>query len=169
MPEFSNPSTNLHQIRRTWDDTWIGVALRIAERSLCSRSQVGCVVVDASQRILATGYNGPPRAFEHGGLPCGTGWCHRAVAPPDQRDALYDDCPSLHAEANAISVGDRNHRNDGTIYVTSHVCFGCAKLIANSGIMRVVVQPDAPAPYRDPNRSYDFLRDLGIGVKIVIR
>lgn len=53
--------------------------------------------------------------------------------------------------------------------MTSHMCFGCAKLVANSRIVRVIVQPDAPATHRDPNRSYDFLRDLGIGVHIVIR
>lgn len=47
-------------------------------------------------------------------------------------------CHSLHAESNAISVCDRDQREGGTIYITSAPCFNCAKLIANSGLSRVV-------------------------------
>jgi deoxycytidylate deaminase len=59
-------------------------------------------------------------------------------------------CPTLHAEANALSVCDRSQREGGTIYVTSAPCFACAKLIANSGLARVV--------YRDSERGRDRVR-----------
>lgn len=47
-------------------------------------------------------------------------------------------CPSLHAEANALSVCDRSQREGGTIYVTSVPCYDCAKLITNSGLSKIV-------------------------------
>lgn len=83
-------------------------------------------------------------------------------------DPGYADCPSLHAEANALSVCDRVQREGGTLYVTSHVCHACAKLIANSGLSRVVVSTSAAetAAHRDPERSYDLLRDCGLVVDI---
>jgi deoxycytidylate deaminase len=55
----------------------------------------------------------------------------------------------------------------GTIYVTSHVCYGCAKLIANSGLARIVVDTEEAAnAYRNPLASYLFLRDCGIEVEL---
>lgn len=82
-------------------------------------------------------------------------------------DPGYDDCPSLHAEANALSVCDRVQREAGTIYVTSAVCHACAKLIANSGLARVVVSASAAAAaHREPDRSYDLLRDCGLTVDV---
>ena len=49
-------------------------------------------------------------------------------------------CGSLHAEANAITKVARSYNSsDGaTLYVTSSPCIECAKLIIQSGILRVV-------------------------------
>jgi dCMP deaminase len=46
---------------------------------------------------------------------------------------------TVHAEANAIVQAARNGvRIDGSsIYVTASPCWGCFRLIANAGIMRV--------------------------------
>jgi len=159
-------------IRTAWDETWHAVATAMAKRSLCVRDQVGAVIVDARNRIIATGYNGPPEGFQHESKPCSE-WCMRAInaswalqpatsAPPLQRD--YSDCPALHAEANALSVCDRSVREGGTIYVTSHVCFACAKLIANSGLSELYVYPTIPAAHRNSHLTYDFLDKCGITV-----
>lgn len=153
--------------RQTWDDTWFAVAAAMARRSLCVRAQVGAVIVDTQHRVVATGYNGAPRGFQHFGSACSL-WCPRSMKDPGEPIAPdYDDCISLHAEANAISVAGIDARDGGTIYVTGHVCFGCAKLIANSGISYVDVLPDGDRAYRDPGRSYDLLRDCGVRVRIV--
>jgi deoxycytidylate deaminase len=85
---------------------------------------------------------------------------------PGKKDSNVG-CPTLHAEANALSVCDRSQREGGTIYVTSAPCFSCAKLITNSGLTRVV--------YRDSERGRDrtrgsevnplkFMHDAGIKV-----
>jgi deoxycytidylate deaminase len=81
-------------------------------------------------------------------------------------NSTYDDCPSLHAEANALITSDRSLRVGGTIYVTSHVCMGCAKLIANSGLSRVYVKTERQDKHRDPEKSYDFMRQCGIKIEV---
>jgi dCMP deaminase len=145
-------------------------------RSLCVRSQVGAVIVDPRNRIVATGYNGPAAGFHvpipmtedgpYDPLPC-EAWCERGINGPTELTTLsYTDCPSLHAEANALSVCDRSVREGGTIYITSHSCFNCAKLIANSGLARVVVRPDHDATYRHISESYDLLRRCKISVEV---
>lgn len=194
---------DLRSPRPTWEKTWLGVADVVARRSLCSRSQVGAVIVDPRNRIVATGYNGPPAGFSPTGgrgndellaLGCAH-WCVRAqrgVDPtrfqPDPTIAAgsraivktplgvprfesplspdYSDCPSLHAEANALSVCERRVREGGTIYITGDVCFGCAKLVANSGLAEVVVRSDGAA-HRMPEQSYGFLEACGLTVIII--
>lgn len=51
--------------------------------------------------------------------------------------------------------------------MTSHVCFNCAKLIANAGLARVVVgHANETSPWRKPERSYQYLRDCGLEVTL---
>lgn len=78
----------------------------------------------------------------------------------------YANCPSLHAEANAISVCDRSQRSYGTIYTTSIPCMDCAKLIANSGIMRVVYRdtPRGRERERRDQSPLEFLAECDITV-----
>lgn len=164
--------------RPSWDATWLAVADVVGQRSLCSRDRVGAVIVDPLNRVVATGYNGPPAGFQHEERPC-VEWCKRAqtnvhsalgrAAQDVLIDPGYVDCPALHAEANALSVCDRSVREGGTIYVTSHSCFSCAKLIANSGLAVVIiglVAGDRDREYRDPTRSYEFMERCGLTVII---
>lgn len=160
--------------RPSWDETWLAVARDVARRSLCDRDRVGAVIVDYRNRIVATGYNGAPRGFQHGGQSCST-WCARAqsvdaVQPllrqRQQLAADYSDCPSLHAEINAISVCDQSVREGGTIYITSHACFQCAKEIANAGLARVVVAPTSEAQHRPWQTGYILLNNCGVEVEI---
>lgn len=199
--------------RPNWDETWLSVARTIAQRSLCSRDQVGAVVVSATNRLLETGYNGPPSGFLTDNRPCSE-WCSRASSEPTgwratdgspdisleyengkiyavmpggqvrhiasdetlrrmgfkpifELEKDYSDCPSLHAEMNALLRGDRNAREGGTIYVTSGVCMGCAKAIANSGLTMVVVDhmwKNIDTTHRNLDASYSFLERCGITV-----
>jgi dCMP deaminase len=195
-------------VRPSWERTWLDVAQLIARRSLCSRAQVGAVIVDPHNRVIATGYNGPPAGFLRlSAEPLGLGetcehWCQRARDPyadlpepfrsdptwtdPKLREfyhapslsgqlwpggpatglsPAYEDCPSLHAEANALMAADRSTWQGGTIYVTGCVCFTCSKLVANSGLKRVVYLDDsADRAYRQPERVDEFLRSCGLVV-----
>jgi len=145
------------------------MARELAKRSLCDRDQVGCIITDANNKVIGEGYNGPPRGFWHGNASCSS-WCQRTVNamidPHQGMYADYSDCPALHAEANALMMSDRTLRAGGTIYVTSDVCIGCAKLIANSGLASVVVETESAAEHRNPSKSYEFLVGCGLNVRV---
>lgn len=161
----------------------MNVAHVVSERSLCDRDKVGAVVVSVANRMVDTGYNGPPRGMHREEAGC-VNWCPRAQSRPafiaidpmeqdpakryaglrDHLNPAYDDCPSIHAEANALLFGDRSQRVHGTIYITSGVCGGCAKLIANSGLARVVCDTSHAAPHRDSSLWFDWLRNCGLRV-----
>lgn len=141
------------------------VAHVIARRSLCVRAQVGAVIVDADNRVVASGYNGPPKNFDHRREPCSR-WCERERS--DDHGLSYSNCPSLHAEANALMAADRSMWQGGVIYVTGDICGDCAKLIGNSGLSRVVVQEElVDREYRYSGQHYNFIRALGIGVEVL--
>jgi dCMP deaminase len=150
-------------IRPTWDETWLDIADTVGQRSLCARAKVGAVVVDPTNQYVVTGYNGPPAGYKHGSQPCNI-WCKRTSALTPAPD--YSDCYTIHAEANALLKSDYTRRKGGTIYVNSHVCWGCAKLVANSGLSRVVVRCDVAANHRNPLASYNFLTECGLEVQL---
>lgn len=163
--------------RPNWDQTRMSMAQVIAKRSLCSRDQVGAVIVDATGKIIGEGYNGPPQGYPHNDEPC-VKWCVRAAtadwetnsnAPADLPEFCrasykkgtpsedYSDCPSLHAESNALMMSDRSLRQGGIIYVTSTICWGCAKLIANSGLTEVVVDASVQRQHRQWDEVREYL------------
>lgn len=147
-------------VRPDWPDIWMEMARLVARRSLCVRAQCGCVIVTANNQVVATGYNGPPKNFEHGGLPC-TEWCDRPRTGGGP--AGYDDCVTSHAEMNALVTGDRTRYEGGTMYCTRVPCFTCAKVIANSGIKWVYYLTDRPEDMdREPDKSITFLRRCGV-------
>jgi len=134
---MSSPGSPPPSGRQSWDEYFLGLAAAAAGRSNCSRRAVGAVVVQR-RRIRATGYNGPPSGYGH----CDAGHCPRAAASHPVRPVMmgvaYDDCVAVHAEANALLFADLADRDGATLYSTAAPCFGCAKLIANSGISEVV-------------------------------
>lgn len=153
-------------VRPSWDDVWFSVASIVALRSRCSRDKVGAVIVDPRNRIVATGYNGPPAGWPIDDKPC-IEFCQRAINGPSEEGRLsYSDCVTLHAEANALMVCDRADRVGGTIYTSSEVCQACAKLIANSGLTRVVIPKYDPEAHkhRDSLRAYTYLEMCGLTI-----
>lgn len=111
--------------------------------STCSRQGNGALITREG-RILSTGYNGAPAGMPHCDHTC---TCHiSAAAPLDDEHYLH--CPAdtsgcqtaVHAEANAIAFAAKHgvSTNGTTIYCTTMPCVGCARLIINSGIERVL-------------------------------
>jgi dCMP deaminase len=131
--------------RASWDEYFMAIAGQVATRSTCDRKHVGAVIV-RDRMILATGYNGSIRGLPH---------C-------DDVGHLIEDghcVRTTHAEANALVQAARNGvRVEGAgIYVTASPCFGCFKLIANAGLMRIVFGEF----YRD-ERIFDLSQQLGM-------
>jgi dCMP deaminase len=147
--------------RPSWDAVWLSVASVVAGRSICSRAQVGAVVVTSDNRIAALGYNGPPAGFDHAERPC-TDWCPRAIA--GDKGQSYQSCGTVHAETNTLLRADWTQIQGGTLYSSRSICQDCAKMICNSGVTRVVhiVTPDDV--HRLPGDVEDYMREMGLHV-----
>ncbi len=131
--------------RASWDDYFMAIAREVGTRSTCDRKHVGAVIV-RDRSILATGYNGSIRGLPH---------C-------DEEGHLMEDghcVRTVHAEANAIVQAARNgSRIEGAaIYVTASPCWGCFRLIANAGLVRIHFGEF----YREP-RIFELAAKLGI-------
>jgi dCMP deaminase len=131
--------------RASWDEYFMNIARMVATRATCDRKHVGAVLV-RDRTLLSTGYNGSIRGLGHcseEGHMMEDGHCVRTV----------------HAEANAIIQAAKNGVGiDGsTIYTTASPCWPCFKLVANSGVKRIVFGEF----YRD-ERIFEHARRLGI-------
>jgi len=144
--------------RTDWDRYFLNLARETATRSNCVRRQHGSVIVK-NRRIRSTGYNGPPSGHPH----CSDGGCPRAQSETPSGWA-YDACVAIHAEANAILYSSPEEREGATIYITGVPCFGCAKLIANSGIEEVVAEGET---YSDWDKVYNFLLNSQVRVRLL--
>ncbi len=108
---------------RKFDKSYIKMAHVWADNSYCERRKVGALIVK-DRMIISDGYNGTPSGFEN------------ICEDTDGATKAY----VLHAEANAITkVATSNNSSKGaTLYITDSPCMECAKLIIQSGIIRVV-------------------------------
>ena len=128
--------------------------------SNCVKHTVGCVITDVHGRIVSTGRNGAPA----NALNCSERFphyfadskrfaaiCNNLDNPHSEREHAANELDKLnkehhawsadneiHAEANAIMHSSPEKRMGGTLYVNLQPCPHCAKLIAGSGVARVV-------------------------------
>jgi dCMP deaminase len=116
-------------------------------------------VIVQGHRIVATGYNGGPSGYPH----CDEGACPRAASDAPQGHE-YERCIAIHAEANALLFSSPEERDGASLYCTGAPCFGCAKLIANSGVGEVVA---AGGRYEGWDEVRDFLRRSGVRVRLL--
>jgi dCMP deaminase len=144
--------------RVSWDEYYLQLAKATSTRATCSRRHHGAVMVQG-RRIVSTGYNGGPSGFPH----CDEGACPRARSDAPQGHD-YERCIAIHAEANALLFSSPEERDGASLYCTGAPCFGCAKLIANSGVSEVVA---AGGRYEGWTEVRDFLRDCGVRVRLL--
>lgn len=136
------------------DEYYLGIALAVSKRSTCLKRHYGCVIVK-NDEIIATGYNGSPR----GKINCCDIYdeCPRKDIVHNSGD--YSDCGSVHAEQNAMISVSRKDMIGATLYLAGEErqwsninmeyfpwkevedcipCPICKRMIANSGITRIV-------------------------------
>lgn len=94
------------------------------------RKKVGCLIVKDGS-IISDGYNGTPKGFSNN--------CEIRLDEHDEF-ALLTKPEVLHAESNAITKLSKSTQSSqgATMYITISPCVECAKLIIQSGIIRVV-------------------------------
>jgi len=111
------------------DEYFLNMARLASLRSTCARRQVGCILVDSQNHVVATGYNGVPKGFKH----CIDSPCKGADAISGTR---LNECKAVHAEMNALLQLTSN--DVLTAYLTVTPCFDCSKVLANSTVKRIV-------------------------------
>ncbi len=116
-----------------------------AQFSYCKKKKVGAVLASPDGRVLCTGYNG---TFKGHSNDC------------EDVNGLTKDLV-VHAEQNIVSYCACNGiaMKDTVMYITISPCQNCAKLIAQSGVIKVVYDK----VYKD-TVGIDFLKDIGVEV-----
>lgn len=160
-PTESN-TLSKRKCRPEWADIWMQMADVIAQRSRCDRAKVGCVIVDEDKNILAAAYNGPApewRPAENVLTTC-TDWCPRARGEggttPD-----YSNCPSNHAEINAISRMTPTTK-ETLAYINRMCCNTCAKALAAAGVSAVICQTTDLDEHIDTVQIEQYFEDCDI-------
>ena len=95
-----------------------------AMRSTCLRRNVGCVLVDRHDHVIATGYNGSAKGIVN----CVDSFCAR-----DKNDSgeSLELCEAIHAEMNAL-LQCRDTQAIVSAYITDSPCIHCVKLLMNT-------------------------------------
>lgn len=113
-------------MRKSWDEYFMDMAVKVSERATCDRLNVGCILVK-NNRIIATGYNGSISGTDH---------CD------DVGHLMYEGgCKrTIHAEMNAlIQCAKYGVSCDGAIaYITDYPCPDCLKALNQAGIKKII-------------------------------
>jgi dCMP deaminase len=128
------------QPRINIDEYFMRIAYAVAARSTCLDRQVGCVLVNKENEILATGYNGAPRGYEH----CNEReYCLKTKLTSDPIHAILKAndtrsiCPAAHAEMNALTKSVDN-KNLFAVYLTRSPCINCTRTLINTSVQRII-------------------------------
>lgn len=116
--------------RPTIAKTFMDIARVLAKRATCGRRQVGCVLVNERNHVIATGYNGVARGQDH----CIDQPCPGVELASGQG---HDVCEAIHAEQNAL-LQCKNVYDIDTCYTTTAPCMACTKLLMNTGCKKVI-------------------------------
>ena len=125
-------------------ELYLYIAYAIAERGTCPRKKAGAVITSSDNRIISTGYNGPPK---------GSPSCTCDITNPCER--------AIHAEANAIYAAAKFgiKLTKAIMYCTDSPCIKCAEAILQSGITEFYYSK----LYRDPKGLY-LLKENNINI-----
>ena len=123
------------------------MARAVAKLSTCPRKAVGCVLLDSSYTVIASGYNGAARGLGH----CGCALVDIGGRPSCVR--------AVHAEVNAIySAAREGRRVEGTIAVsTCRPCERCAIALYQAGVVACWYEEE----YEGRSQLVDELRGKG--------
>ena len=120
--------------RLSFMDLFAQMLLITPKRSSCLFVEAGALIIDQEEnRILASGYNGPPS----GGDNCFEVGCSRVVDGEIRKGEGR--CRGLHGEVNAIlhTVKYGIITKGMSMMSSRKPCYDCAKIIANSGLNKV--------------------------------
>jgi dCMP deaminase len=134
------------------------IAIATARRSNCSRRQVGAIIT-VNGNIVSTGYNGTPKGVTN----CCDGGCPRCASDAPSFGS-YDTCLCCHAEENSIVLAARHGvpTVGGTLFSTLRPCFGCLKMLIQSGIVIAVYDTEYIYPPETESIYLDLLSQVDL-------
>jgi dCMP deaminase len=133
------------QTRPSFQKIYLQLAKTLAERSTCTRLQVGTVITSTDfRKVLAVGYNGNATGLHNG--------CDRDEP---------GNCGCLHSEENAVINCDSPRTVEKFVFVTHLPCVQCAKRLINLGNVKAVFYGE---DYRIRD-SVKLLQSVGIEVE----
>lgn len=117
--------------RKDWKEYFMQITELVATRSTCDRAWVGCVLVNDSNRIVSTGYNGSVSGNPH---------CD------DVGHTMRDGhcIATIHAEMNALLYCAKEGISvkNCSAYVTHFPCQNCTKALVQAGIKNIYYKND---------------------------
>lgn len=145
-----------------WDKLFIEFARLVAKKSTCKRCEVGCVITK-NNRVISNGYNGSLKGLKH----CKDHFkgCSDINSESFKEEHhKFAQKYEVHAEQNAIAFIAKHGSQEidgATAYITLSPCRECAKLLAASGIKRVVYDE----LYDRDTEGISLLKEYGIQVE----
>jgi dCMP deaminase len=146
--------------RRSRESYFLQVATVVATQSTCLRRQVGAVLVDDHDHIMATGYNGSPSGLDN----CvDLGKCPRDQC---QSGENLIKCNAVHAEQNALlQCHDVNKIK--CLYVTTSPCLFCVRMLLNTSCKIIIYiteydHLESSTLWRGVGRSWIQMSNVGI-------
>lgn len=142
-----------------WDVRFMEMARLVASWSSCFAPgrEIGAVIVK-NKRVITTGYNGAPAGMKtcKEKKEC----LRRKLNIPS--GTRHEICYAIHAEQNAIIQAAKLGISieGATLYCTHQPCSVCAKMIVNSGIVRVVYEQGYPDAF-----ALEFFRETGVKIE----
>lgn len=156
-------------MKQRFKEYFMKVAKETAQLSYATRARVGAIIVKDG-RIISIGYNGMPSGWEN---ECEEWVPNEGVSFSVHRNdrSIYGSFITkpevLHAEANAITKLAKSPESgeSATLVVTHMPCLECAKLIHQSGIIRVAYGEDYIG---SKGSGREFLERCGIEIEQLI-
>jgi dCMP deaminase len=130
-------SSSISGPRPIADEYFMAMAMLVATRSTCIRRQVGCVLIDDNNNILATGYNGVVKGSPH----CNEG--HPCPGAKSESGKDLDECYAIHAEQNAL-IQCKDLTKVYACFCTTAPCVMCTKLFLNTTLTRMIYVESYP-------------------------
>jgi dCMP deaminase len=120
----------------SWNEYFMQMCNVVKLRSRDPKKQVGSILVSDDNRIISTGYNALKKGSNDN-----IDW--------DNRDLVH--LLVLHAEVNCLLYATSRFENT-TLYSTLSPCNHCIKLIASSGVKKII--------YQDKYKDYDSVKEI---------
>lgn len=157
MAEQSRKVAKVSKTTIGWEEYFMGIAKLASFRSKDPVRQVVACIVSPDNKVIGVGYNGHPKVRDGSDNDKGFPWTKFLH---EENKHMY----VCHAELNAI-VQSTSSVKDATMYVTSHPCNECAKLIVQSELKKVVYLENKESRDNALDAANKIFQESKIGVK----